>query len=124
VAEISFDVSDLNRLAADLSGAGARVGAGAAQVVRASAYRVEAEAKAFAPVDTGNLRNSIGTDLIGDGRGASIEAQVGPTANYGAFVELGTSRMAPHAYLGPALDRAEPDFVAAIEQIAAQSVLP
>jgi HK97 gp10 family phage protein len=122
VGGFSIDASELNRLAADLSGAGARVGAAAATVVRASALRVEAEAKQFAPVDTGNLRSSIGTDLIGDGRSDTMAAEVGPTASYGAFVELGTSRNAPAAYMGPAFDRTLPDFIAALEQAAGQAL--
>jgi HK97 gp10 family phage protein len=122
MADVRIDASDLNRLSADLAAAGARVGAGASAVVRSSAYRVEAGAEQFAPVDTGNLRNGIGTDFVGDGRGGSIEAQVGPTASYAPFVELGTSRMAPHAFLGPAFDRVQPDFVAALEQLAEQAL--
>lgn len=120
MAHITFDASELNALAASLDDAGARVGARVALAVRATAARVEAEAKQFAPVDTGNLRSSIGTDIVGDSRSAAVEAQVGPTATYGRFVELGTSRMAPRAYLGPAFDRAQPGFVAALEQIAGE----
>ncbi len=118
MASISIDTSDVHRLVATLDTAGARAGARASAVVRATAARVEAQAKAFAPVDTGKLRNSIGTDLTGDGRSNAVEAQVGPTAAYGAFVELGTSRMGPQAYLGPAFDRAQPGFIAALEQVA------
>lgn len=121
---ISIDASELNRLAADLSGAGARVGAAVSVVVRASARRLEAEAKQFAPVDTGNLRSSIGTDLVGDGRSDTMAAEVGPTASYGAFVEFGTSRQAPAAYMGPAFDRAVPSFTDALAQVAEGSVLP
>lgn len=121
---IRFDASELNRLAADLGGAGARVGAGAAAVVRASTFRVEGESKAFAPVDTGNLRNGIGSDFYGDGRSDTMAGEVGPTAAYGPFVENGTSRMAPRAFMGPAFDRALPDFISALEQVAERSVLP
>ena len=47
----------------------------------------------------------------------SLRAEVGPTAEYGAYVEYGTSRMAPRAYMGPAFDRHAPDLVTAVEQI-------
>ena len=70
----------------------------AARVTEKAARDIERDAKAFAPVDTGNLRSSISTDVTVTGR--SVLAEIGPTASYGEYVELGTSRMAPHAYLG------------------------
>jgi len=122
MAGISIDVSEMNTLAVDLGMAGQRAGARVSAVVRKSAAQVEAEAKMFAPVDTGNLRNSIGTDIVTDGRSNVVEAQVGPAASYGLFVEMGTSRMAPRAFLGPAFDRAQPDFLTALAQVAAEAV--
>lgn len=109
---VTIDVSQLNVLAADLTGASVRGAMLAGVVVRKTAADLEAQAKAFCPVDTGNLRSSIGTDLAG------LEATVGPTAAYGIYVEFGTSRMAPRAFLGPALDRVTPGFVDAMGQIA------
>lgn len=110
-------VDDLNRIAADLSRAGRESGRRARQVVRKTALDVEATAKQFVPVDTGNLKNSIGTDVILDGGEGRIEAVVGPTAEYGAYVEFGTSRQAPAAYMGPALDRHSPGFAAGLTQL-------
>ncbi|WP_426566383.1 HK97-gp10 family putative phage morphogenesis protein [Angustibacter sp. McL0619] len=112
-------IDQLNSLSADLGKASARVGRLAAVAVRASASDIERNAKLFCPVDTGNLRNSISTDLRGDGRSLAMEAEIGPTANYGAYVEFGTSRMAPHAYMGPAFDRGAVLFQLAIEQLTA-----
>lgn len=116
--QFELDMAELNTVAVTLEHVGGAVGARASQVVRKTALDVEATAKAFAPVDTGALRNSIGTDVTGDGRFGQVEAEVGPTVNYGAYVEFGTSRTAPAAYLGPALDRHSPGFVAALEQLA------
>jgi HK97 gp10 family phage protein len=116
--DFSIDgLNDLNKVAVDLSTAGGRVGAGTALVVRKTAADIERDGKAFAPVDTGNLRNSISTNVIGDGRSATIEAEIGPTANYGAFVEYGTTRQAPAAYMGPALDRHSGEFVDALAKL-------
>lgn len=110
-----FDVSEMNKLAVDFDRASGTVGAKASAVIRKTAHDIERDAKIFCPVDTGNLRNSISTGITGDGRFGSIEAEIGPTADYAAFVEYGTSRMAPRAYMGPALDRNTPDFVRAME---------
>lgn len=114
-------LDDINRLAADLRGVADRVGPKAQVIVRKTAYDVERDAKAFAPVDTGNLRSSIShTDLRTVGQSGDLAVEIGPTANYGHFVELGTSRQAPQAYMGPALDRNAPGFIAAMEQLGAE----
>lgn len=119
MVSVSFDTSDLNALAASFTKGGENIGKLAQVVVRKTALDIEADAKAFAPVDTGNLRSSIShSDLRTVGQGGVLEAEIGPTANYGIYLELGTSRMAPRAYLGPALDRRTPQFVQAMEDIA------
>lgn len=102
---------ELNRIAADLRKASVTAQYRAARVVAKAAFDVESTAKGFAPVDTGFLRSSIGVDLNG------TSAVIGPTAEYAPYVEFGTSRMAPQAFMGPALDRVSPSFVAAIEQL-------
>ena len=110
----SWDASELNALAADLGQAGYRATRKAQQAVVKSAHDVEAHGKRLAPVDTGALMGSIGTDVAAD----SLSAEIGPTVHYGAYVEFGTRRrMAPHAYMGPALDIVGPSFAAAMEQI-------
>lgn len=115
---MDVDDSGLNQLVVDLGRAGDEARKKVSKAVRASAARIERDAKAFAPVDTGFLRNSIGRDIDDDGLGAEI----GPTAEYGPYVELGTSRMAPRAYLGPAFDRAQPDFLDALAEAVAESL--
>ena len=115
--DIIVDVSELNRLAVTIDNAAKTIGETGSAVVRKTALDIEATAKAFAPVDTGALRNSIGTDVHGDSASRVVEAVVGPTVEYGPYVEFGTSRMAPRAFMGPALDRHTPDFIAALEQV-------
>jgi HK97 gp10 family phage protein len=100
-----LDITGLNRLVVEMATTTGRVGAAAAMAVRKTAYDIEGTSKMFCPVDTGNLRASISTTISGGGRLGQIQAEIGPTASYGAFVEFGTSRMAPHAYMGPAFDR-------------------
>lgn len=67
--------------------------------LEASALLVEGTAKNLAPVDTGNLRNSITHEVEGQ------EARVGSALEYAKFVELGTSKMAAQPYLYPALEQ-------------------
>lgn len=108
-----FGVSELNKLAADLEEAGLVTASRGAKLVRKTAHDIEATAKQFAPVDTGALRNSIGTDITANG----LAAEVGPTVDYGPYVEFGTSRMAPRSYMGSALDRHSPDFAQGVEEL-------
>lgn len=67
--------------------------------LEASALVVEGSAQNLAPVDTGNLRNSITHEVEGK------EARVGTNVEYAPFVELGTVKMAAQPYLNPALEQ-------------------
>ena len=72
-------------------------------------------AKNRAPVDTGALRNSITTQTQGNRDYA--RGEVGPTVNYGGYVERGTSRMSAQPYLRPATDAVLPGYEQALGQI-------
>ena len=109
----TIDTSQLNALTAALVASEAKVKTMAGMAVAKTALDCEAAAKRHAPVDTGALRNSIGTSIAAD----RMSAEIGPTVNYGAYVEFGTSRMAAQPYMGPAMDEVTPGFVSAMEQI-------
>lgn len=110
----------LRTLARDLTAAGRQVGNRARDVIRKTAYDIERDAKALVPVDTGNLKSSISHSDLRIGNSGALVAEIGPTANYGVFVEQGTSRMAPQAFMGPAADRHTPSFEAAMQQLGAE----
>lgn len=114
---MDLNLSDINKLAFDLGKAGVKAVPLAAAVVKKTAYDVERDAKTFAPVDTGALRNSISTDLFDLSSITSISAEIGPTVEYGLYVEEGTSTQGPAAYMGPALDRHAAIFEQALGQI-------
>lgn len=67
------------------------------------------EAKRRAPVRTGFLRSKITAAKAGKNAADVISA-----APYAAYVEFGTSKMAPRAHLRPAIDASMDDMVAAI----------
>lgn len=110
---MGIDASGFHTLASSLAGVSAKGRTLAGAAVRKSAADLEAQAKTLAPVDTGNLRASIGTTMHGP-----LDAEVGPTADYGLYLEYGTSKMGPRPYMNPATDRVEPGFVAAMGRIA------
>jgi HK97 gp10 family phage protein len=114
-----MDAAELRSLAVDLGRAAPAAITQSRVIVQKTGHGFVADAQAFAPVDTGFLRSSIGVDFHGDGLGFDA----GPTASYGHFVEGGTSRMAPQPYVRPAWDRRVPQAVEAFEQIGGR-VLP
>jgi HK97 gp10 family phage protein len=68
--------------------------------LRAGGLVIMNDAKARAPVLTGNLRRSI---TMEDGPG-EFEINIGTDVVYAPFQEFGTSRMAARPYLRPAFD--------------------
>ena len=111
--QIEFDTSGPKRLLADISEAEPRNKARLSRALRKTAHDIEADAKVFAPVDTGALKNSISTDATSDG----FHAEVGPTVDYAHYVENGTSKMSPQPYLRPAADRRLPRLRRAVLDI-------
>jgi len=112
---MDIDVSELNKLSADLGKIGPELVGMVRVLVQKSCADTKRDAQAFAPVDTGFLRSSISFDTHATKTGAWGE--VGPTADYGRFVEYGTSRTAPQAFMGPSFDRNAALYVKACEAI-------
>ena len=61
-------------------------------------------AKANSPVDTGHNRDSI------DFKETLIDFRVFTESGYGAYLELGTARMAAMPYFAPAFEQAKREF--------------
>lgn len=119
MASVWFEGADeMNRLAGDLANAGVIASTRGPQIVRKTAADITRDAQGIVPVDTGNLKNSIGWEMTG-----VMSAEIGPTASYAPHVEYGTSRMAPQAYMGPATDRNDPLFYAAVEQLGGEALV-
>lgn len=102
-------------LAAKFVGVAATVQVRAAIACNKAALDTQSDARQLAPVDTGNLRGSI---QVRPATPALTEASVGPEAEYGVYVEYGTSRMSAQPYMRPAADRHGPAFVQAFENMA------
>lgn len=121
---VYFDGAELNELAVVIGKAAANTGKLAQLVVRKTARDITASAKSFVPVDTGNLKASIGhSDLRSVGTSGDMEVEIGPTANYAIYVEFGTENMAPYAFMGPAADRHFGPFEQAMAKIAEDGLL-
>lgn len=98
----------------------AKFRAEARAAMRKTAAGIQGTAQNLAPVDTGALQNSITSDYTESADTLRIE--IGPTVNYGAFVERGTSRNRAQPYLRPAVDRHEPGLLQAFAQLSERAL--
>lgn len=81
------------------------------QALIAIGLTAETYAKQECPVDTGRLRNSI-THEVDMNEQAAI---IGSNVEYAAYVELGTSKMAPRPYLRPAAENHSAEYKSLVE---------
>jgi HK97 gp10 family phage protein len=121
MATVTIKVEGLEDLKKHLDGlanaAATRVGK---NTMRSGARVIVRHAKARAPVGkTGRLKNSIKVvEQTREQRLAGIvTAYAGTRLFYGRLLELGTSRMAPKAFLRPAADENGPAIRAKMEEI-------
>lgn len=108
--------AEFELMAANLNHAGRTAMPRAREAMKKALNGIASGAANRAPVATGALKNSMTTSTSGNRDYA--RGEVGPTVNYAAFVELGTSRQRAQPYLRPATDAVMPGYDAAIEQIA------
>lgn len=115
---MSVDASDMLKLSRDLSAAGRELVPIARTIIQKGVQDIKRDAQTAAPVDTGFLKGSITyeTRVLS----TSVVGEVGPSAEYGAFVEYGTSRSGPQPYMGPAFARHAPLIEAALDQAIAR----
>ena len=84
----------------------------AAAATAKAAHDIEAQAVARAPVDTGHLKNTIAAS------GGGLSWRVDSPAEYSVYQEMGTSKMAAHPYMIPALEAVRPSYIAAMRTLA------
>jgi hypothetical protein len=117
---VRIDTSQFEAVGRDIARNGGAVGAKAAAAFRKTIHDIEADAKVLAPVDTGALRNSLSSDITGDGRFTTMTGEVGGTVDYEIWQEIGTSTQPGTPHLAPAFDRRVPPFIEAVMQIGAE----
>ena len=83
------------------------------KVIADTANSISEDAKFLCPVKTGALWGSIKTQING------ASAKVTASMEYAGYVEFGTYKMAPRAFMRPAADINEPKFYAAMDALAA-----
>ncbi len=131
--EYVIDTDRLNQILENLPG-------NRDQNVRAVAFAIERKAKVKAPLDTGALRNSIYVrtskgafsdgqpiaglpDVVGNPVREELpqvnegEAAIGPSVEYGIWLELGTGRMSARPYLGPAVNSSASEMQQAMTNV-------
>lgn len=85
----------------------AKVKPNSAKIVAQATFKVEAQAKVNAPVDTGALRNSLNSQQMNP-----VLWRVQDGVKYGIFQELGTYKMAAQPFLIPAVESVGAEYVA------------
>jgi HK97 gp10 family phage protein len=74
---------------------------------------IEAAGKGRCPVRTGTLQRSIHTVFSDNG----LTATVGPSVDYGIYVEFGTRHMGARPYMRPAAELIYPKFADAVNAV-------
>ena len=112
MAGINIQISGLADIEAALDQAVQQITSKVDEAVQTAGITCEAGAKQNCPVDTGRLRSSIHYQKTG-----TAACSVGTDVEYAWFQELGTARMASHAFLFPAFATASRNLMDELRQI-------
>lgn len=122
------DLTELNRLEADLGKAGFRAAAAVNTTTVVAANKIKTLARSFitglahAPAYPYSITYDVEWDLSG------VEAEIGPDKSktqgaLGNLLEYGSMNNPPNPHMGPALDREAPVWMAHLAAAAGKSVL-
>ena len=89
------------------------------KVVMKYGSKFQTEAKKYPPTPnkSGTLARSISLDIADNG----LTAVVYPTANYAQYVEYGTRYMNAQPFMRPTMQKIEPHFVRAMDEVMEKS---
>jgi HK97 gp10 family phage protein len=82
------------------------------ELIRKTAFSIEARAKSLAPVDTGLLRNSIQTEIK-----SPLHAVVGTNVEYAPHQEFGTRFQKGKPFMTPAVDAEKKEFEKRVREL-------
>lgn len=112
MSDFNIDMSEVLALAASLDLKDATITPKADAAVRQAATVTQGLAQLNAPVDTGQLRESIRIS------GSRLTRRVTARTPYSMYVEFGTTTQAPQPFLYPAGDRGEEVLIRMLADIA------
>lgn len=81
--------------------------------MRKNAAGLQRTAHRNAPVDTGNLKRSIGLEIVDGG----LSAEIGAMADYAPYVEWGTRFMKAQPFIEPALEEVKSKFKSDMQKL-------
>ena len=82
-----------------------------------SKFQTEAKKNPPTPNKSGTLARSISLSIADKG----LTAVIYPTANYAQYVEYGTRYMNAQPFMRPTLQKIEPEFIRAMDQVMEKS---
>lgn len=83
------------------------------RIVKSNGAALQESAQRKVPVDTGNLKRSIGLEI----RDSGLTAEVEPTAEYAAYVEYGTRYMNAQPYMRPSYTAQKEKFKSDLKKL-------
>ena len=83
------------------------------RIVKSNGAALQESAQRKVPVDTGNLKRSIGLEI----RESGLTADVEPTAEYAAYVEYGTRYMNAQPYMRPSYTAQKEKFKSDLKKL-------
>ena len=85
---INIEIGGLDNILGNLENISSKLDGAVQNGVAKGGKAIQAQCKAECPVDTGELRNSIVEETTGGG--GKYTSEIGPTVDYGIYVEMGT----------------------------------
>ena len=114
------DASDLHALAQALDTASGRVGTEGRKALAAQAESTKKVQQRLVRKRSWGLHDAIRVRLDGDGRSATMYAEIGPVGEsrgHGYFLEHGTSRMPAYPFVEPASEAADREWPGRVQEM-------
>jgi HK97 gp10 family phage protein len=108
--KMKTEIQGLEKLLSELTAFEDNKKSDVSQIVKETAFRVQAGAKQRSPVDTGHLKRNIKVEIASD----ELSALVGTRkedVGYAEHVEFGTSRSPAQPFLFPSAEEEYPEYL-------------